>query len=470
MFSNPVKSFTPITYRILHLLSNCRYPTHIHQIHAQLIVQNLHSNTTIAHHFITASQTLGLLDSALLLFTQLSRPHVFICNTLIRAFSHSHIPHTPLSIYSHMHGNSTLPNNYTFPFLLKSLSDFRELKLGECIHTHIIKLGHVNDIYVENALLDLYASCGRLGLCQRVFDEMPQRDVVSWTVLITGYKNAGKYDDALIAFEEMQYAGVVPNQVTMVNVLAACSNFGALEMGVWIHDFIKKRAWELDVILGTALIDMYGKCGRIEESLGVFRSMKEKNVLTWNALIKGLALAKSGEEAIWWFNRMEQEGFKADEVTLVGVLCACSHSGLVDTGQRIFNSLIDGRFGFLPNIRHYACIIDLYARAGRVEDAFNFIKVMHFKPTKAMWGSLLAGSRAQGNLEFGEFAAWKLLELEPENSAFYVVLSNLYAEMGRWSDVEKVRIMMKDRGLKKDLGCSSVGPEPLEDVFEFLAQ
>lgn len=369
-----------------------------------------------------------------------------------------------------MHRNSTLPNNYTFPFLLKSLSDFRELKLGECIHTHIIKLGHVNDIYVENALLDLYASCGRLGLCQRVFDEMPQRDVVSWTVLITGYKNAGMYDDALIAFEEMQYAGVVPNQVTMVNALAACSNFGALEMGVWIHDFIKKRAWELDVILGTALIDMYGKCGRIEESLGVFRSMKEKNVLTWNALIKGLALAKSGEEAIWWFNRMEQEGFKADEVTLVGVLCACSHSGFVDTGQRIFSSLLDGRFGFLPSIKHYACIIDLYARAGRLEDAFNFIKVMPFKPTKAMWGSLLAGSRAQGNLEFGEFAAWKLLQLEPDNSGFYVVLSNLYAEMGRWSDVEKVRIMMKDRGLKKDLACSSVGTEPLEDVFEFFAQ
>ncbi|GLT72677.1 hypothetical protein SLA2020_445870 [Shorea laevis] len=181
---------------------------------------------------------------------------------------------------------------------------------------------------------------------------------------------------------------------------------------------------------------MYGKCGRIEEGLGVFRCMKEKNVFTWNALIKGLALAKSGEDAIWWFNRMEQEGFKPDEVTLIGVLCACSHSGLVDTGQRIFGFLIDGKYGFSPGIKHYACMVDLYARAGYPEVAFKLIRDMPFEPTKVMWGSLLAGSKAQGYLEFSEFAAWKLVELEPENSAYYVVLSNLYAEMGRWRDVK----------------------------------
>ena len=331
-----------------------------------------------------------------------------------------------------------------------------------------MKLGHLYDIYVQNSLLDVYASCGKMGLCHKVFDEMPQRDVVSWTVLIMGYKNAGKYDDALMAFEQMQYAGVVPNHVTMVNALAACANFGALDMGVWIHDFIKRSGWELDVILGTALIDMYGKCGRIEEGLCVFESMNEKNVFTWNALIKGLALAKSGEEAVLWFNRMELEGFKADEVTLVGVLCACSHSGFVDTGRWIFNSLIGGKYGFSPGVKHYACMVDLFARAGYLEDAFKFIRDMPFEPTKAMWGSLLAGSRARGNLKFSEFAAWKLVELEPENSGYYVVLSNLFAEMGRWSDVEKVRMMMKERGLMKDLGCSSVELEPQEHVYELL--
>lgn len=308
-----------------------------------------------------------------------------------------------------------------------------------------------------------------MDLCRKVFDEMPQRDVVSWTVLITGYRNSGKYDDALIAFEQMQYAGVVPNRVTMVNVLAACASFGALEMGVWIHDCIRRNGWELDVILGTSLIDMYGTCGKTQEALAVFDSMTEKNTFTWNALIKGLAVAKSGEEAVWWFKRMEQERISADEVTLVQVLCACSHSGLVDIGRQIFISLRNGRYGFLPSVKHYACMIDLYARAGCLEDGIKCLREMPYEPTKAMLGSLLAAGKTHGDLELSEFAATKLVELEPGNSAYYVLLSNLYAEMGRWNDVEKVRGMMKQRDLRKDLGCSSTELEPFDQVDQLVA-
>lgn len=299
---------------------------------------------------------------------------------------------------------------------------------------------------------------------------MPQRDVVSWTVLIMGYRNAAKYDEALITFERMQYAGVTPNQVTMVNALAACADSGALEMGVWIHDFIRRSGWEVDVILGTSLINMYGRCGRIEEGLALFKSMKEKNTFTWNAIIQGLAIAKSGEEAVWWFNRMEQERVPADSATLVGVLCACSHSGLVDTGRHIFSCLLDGKYGFSPNVKHYACMVDLFARAGFLDDAFTYVKEMPFEPTKSMWGSLLAGGRACGNVDISEFAAWKLVELEPGNSAYYVVLSNMYAELGRWSDVEKVREIMKERGLRKDLGWSVVEVERQEQINQLLAQ
>lgn len=338
------------------------------------------------------------------------------------------------------------------------------------MHTHIVKLGHFNDIYVQNSLLNVYASCGHMGVCRRVFDEMRQRDVVSWTVLIMGYRIAGKFDEALITFEQMQYAGIMPNHVTMVNALAACADFGALEMGVWIHDFIRRSKWELDVILGTSLINMYGRCGRIEEGMAVFKNMKEKNTFTWNAVIQGLAIAKSGEDAVWWFNRMEQERIRADSATLVGVLCACSHSGLVDTGKQIFSSLLDGKYGLSPNVKHYACMVDLFSRAGFLEDAFKCIKEMPFEPTKAMWGSLLAGGRANGDVELSEFAAWKLVELEPGNSSYYVVLSNMYAELGRWSDAEKVRGMMNERGLKKDLGWSVVELEHQEQINQLLAQ
>ena len=198
-------------------------------------------------------------------------------------------------------------------------------------------------------------------------------------------------------------------------------------------------------------------------------SMKEKNVFTWNAVIKGLALAKSGQEAIWWFNRTEKDGVKADEVTLLAVLTACSHSGLVDKGREIFGLLVDGRYGCCPNVIHYACMVDVLARSGRLKEAVEFMGCMPFGPTKAMWGSLLVGSKAQGDLELALLAAGKLIELEPDNTAYYIHLSNLYAVMGRWSDVEKERGLMKDRQLTKDLGCSSVEVEHQSHVSELLA-
>lgn len=335
------------------------------------------------------------------------------------------------------------------------------------MHTHVVKLGYLADIYVGNSLLNVYASReGDMELCRQLFDEMRERDVVSFTVLITGFRRAGKYDDALIGFEQMLSTGVVPNRVTMVNALAACGSFGAIDMGVWIHGFIKRKGWELDVILGTALIDMYGKCGRIEEGLSVFHKMKEKNIFTWNAIIKGLALAKNVEEAVFWFTRMKQEGFMADKVTLLEMLCACSHSGFVDMGRQIFCSLIQGKYGFSPTAKHYAATIDLLSRAGCLKDAFRIIRGMPFEPTKSMWGSLLSGCRTHGSLELSEFAAKKLVELEPESGAYHVALSNLYAEIGRWNDVEEARELMKDKGFNKELGCSSMEPDPQNHVHD----
>lgn len=368
-----------------------------------------------------------------------------------------------LFLYTHMHKNSVPPNNFTFPFILKPLSDLEDLRNGESIHTYIVKLGQFNDIYVQNSLLNLYASCGCMKLCQQMFDEMPKRDVVSWTVLIDGNRVLGKYDDALIAFEQMQYEGVIPNRVTMVNALEACANSGAIEMGVWIHDFIRKKGWELDVIMGTALVDMYGKCGRIEEGIRVFERMEVKSVFTWNSLINGLANAKSGNEAVWWFFRMEQVGVEVDEVTLLGVLCACCNSGLVETGWQIFSLLMKGKYGFPPNVKHCACMVNLLARAGQLEHAVKFINSLTYEPTRVMWGVLLAGCRAHGNLELSEFAAKKLVDLEPENGAYHVLLSNLYAEMGKWTDVIELRRLMRSKGVTKDLGYSSVAFDNQDD-------
>ncbi|KAL5701235.1 formamidase [Ranunculus cassubicifolius] len=456
--------------KLLHLLQTCKSISQLPQILPQILIHNLHPNGTITSQFIKTCQSLNHLPSALHLYHQIHSPKVFISNLLIQAFSHSQYPQTSLSIYTHMQKNSFPSNNYTFPFILKGISQLGVVKQGEMIHTQCLKLGHLSDIYVGNSLLNVYSSCREIGMCEKVFDEMPERDVVSWTTLVEGNRNAGKFDEAIRAFERMGFEGILPNRVTMVTVLSVCASLGAIEMGVWIHDFIRRNEWQMDVILGTSLIDMYAKCGRIDVGLEVFRSMKERNIFTWNSVLKGLALLKSGEDAVQWFNAMEREGIKPDEVTLIAVLNACSHSGMVQTGREIFHSIIEGKYGFPPNIRHYSCIIDMLGRAGYLDEALEFLKTMPFQPTKTMWGAFLSGCRAHGNMTLSEIAAMKLVELEPGNGAYYVLLSNLYAEMGRWNDVENIRRLMKERGLVKDLGSSSIELEdPTRQDYELLA-
>ncbi|KAL2238969.1 UNVERIFIED_CONTAM: Pentatricopeptide repeat-containing protein [Sesamum indicum] len=288
------------------------------------------------------------------------------------------------------------------------------MKEGTSVHAQVTKLGFTNDVYVGNSLLNLYAATGNMALCGKLFDEMLLRDVVSWTVVISGFNEAGRFDDALIALERMRSEGVMRNQVTAVNALAACAGYGALDIGVGIHEHVKRSGWELD----------------IEEGLRIFKEMSEKNVFTWNAIIKGLALSKNGKEAVRWFFRMEEEGFQPDE------------------------------YGFSPSVKHYGCLVDLLARSKSLDEALRLITYMPFQPT--------VSSRAQANSELSETAAWKLVELEPQNPAYYVVLSNLYAEMGRWIDVEKVRKLMKGRGLKKDIGSRAVELENQECCLELV--
>ncbi|KAM3220887.1 hypothetical protein BC332_18105 [Capsicum chinense] len=462
-----------ISTKILNLLNNPSIsPSHFSQIQAQLIHHNLHYNTTIAKNLISTCQSLSLLNSSFTLYTKLiKKPHIFICNTLIQELSHSEdrlLKQKSISMYIHMYQERIFPNIYTYPFVLKSLSDLKELKLGKCVHTHVVKWGLDSDIYVQNSFLNLYGSCGEILVCRQLFDEMPQRDVVSWTVLVMGYRECGKYGDAVGVFERMRGSGVAPNRVTMVNALAACANCGGLDVGVWIDEYIRMKGWEMDVILGTSLIDMYGKCGKIERGFWVFREMKCRNVYTWNAVIRGLALAKSGEEALRWFLIMERENVKPDEVTLLAVLRACAYAGMVEQGREIFSSLMNGKYGFPPGAKHYACMVDLLARCGHLEEALSMIKEMPVEPTKSVWGALLAGCRLHGNQELSEFAAWKLIALAPRNSAYYVVLANLYGEMGRWNDAEKIRTLMKESGLLKDLGSSSVELEDQKDLLDLL--
>lgn len=325
------------------------------------------------------------------------------------------------------------------------------------------------DLPSWNSIINASVKAGLVDIARKLFDEMPERNVISWSCMINGYGRCGEYKEALALFREMQKVevnGVKPNEYTMSSVLLACGRLGALEHGKWVHAYIGKCGMEVDVVLGTSLIDMYAKCGSIERAKWVFDNMgPNKDVMAWSAMISGSAMHGHAEECLELFAKMTDYGVRPNAITFLGVLCACVHGGLVSEGQEYFRRMSED-FGITPLIQHYGCMVDLYGRAGLIKEACVLVKSMPMEPDVLVWGALLSGSRMHGDIETCEIALKKLIELDPTNSGAYVLLSNVYAKRGRWADVRHVRDLMEARGIKKVPGCSLV--ELAGVLHEFL--
>ncbi|XP_077217770.1 pentatricopeptide repeat (PPR) superfamily protein [Tasmannia lanceolata] len=419
-------------------------------------------------------------------------PEPFIWNTLIRA--HAQIGAPPnissFSVYLRMRFQGVKPDFYTFPFLLQSCSSPSSLQSGTKIHAHILHSGLSSDPFVQTSLINMYSDCGNLNsahqlfyeiprpdlsswnsiisanvksgsivAARQLFDDMPERNVISWSCMINGYVKCGDCKEALAVFRNMQALDgedVRPNEFTMSSVLSACGQLGALEHGKWAHAYIDKCGMKVDVVLGTSLIDMYAKCGSIERARRAFCGLgSDKDVMAWSAMISALAMHGHGEECLNLFSQMQDHGVKPNDVTILGVLCGCVHGGLVNEGREYFDRMSE-EFGLTPMIQHYGCLVDLYGRAGLIDNAWDVVRSMPMKPDVLVWGALLSGSRMQGDIKTCEFALKQLIELEPLNSGAYVLLSNVYAKMGRWEDVRNVRYIMEAKGIKKVPGCSMV--------------
>lgn len=306
-----------------------------------------------------------------------------------------------------------------------------------------------------------------MDTARRLFDLMDCRDVVAWSAMISGYSQASRCREALDLFHEMQKANIDPNEITMVSILSSCAVLGALETGKWVHFFIKKKRMKLTVTLGTALMDFYAKCGSVESSIEVFGKMPVKNVLSWTVLIQGLASNGQGKRALEYFYLMLEKNVEPNDVTFIGVLSACSHAGLVDEGRDLFVSM-SRDFGIEPRIEHYGCMVDILGRAGLIEEAFQFIKNMPIQPNAVIWRTLLASCKVHKNVEIGEESLKQLIILEPTHSGDYILLSNIYASVGRWEDALKVRGEMKEKGIKKTPGCSLIELDGV--IHEFFAE
>lgn len=274
---------------------------------------------------------------------------------------------------------------------------------------------------------------------------------------MSGLVKTGRPRDALDLFHAfLREKAADADEITVVSTLAACSDLGALDAARWMHEYVEKEGFEMSVYVGTALVDAYAKCGGIEMARKVFDEMKERNVMSWTAMIRGLAMFGHGDEAVVLFGEMVGVGVRPDDVTFVGVLSACCHSGMVEEGRRVFRdmSLV---FKIVPKLEHYGCMVDMLCRAGLLDEALDLISEMPMKADAALWGSLLSACRKNpSNLELAEYVAGRLMEIEPDNESALVLLSNIYAYHNRWDDVGRLRTWMKDRGIEKTPGCSSV--------------
>lgn len=392
--------------------------------------------------------------------------------------------------------NNPYPDNYTFTFLVRTCAQLLDCGTSSAVHASVLKHGFETDPHVQSCLIYMYAELGLLNCARKVFDEipqpdfvimtamvtacakssevgfarllfdsMPQKDPIAWNAMISGYAQCGQSREALNLFNLMQMEGVKINQVSLVSVLSACSHLGALDQGRWVHAYIGRNNIAVTVSLGTALIDMYAKCGDMNKAMDIFWGMKEKNVYTWSSAMGGLAMNGFGRKCLELFALMKQGGVLPNEVTFVSILRGCSVAGLVEEGRMHFNSMRE-EFGLEPLFEHYGCMVDLYGRVGRLNEAWDFINQMPVKPHAGAWGALLNACKIHKNKELGELASRKLVELESKNHGAYVLLSNIYADSKNWDSVSNVRQTMKAKGVRKLPGCSVI--EVNGEVHEFL--
>ncbi|XP_019059534.1 PREDICTED: pentatricopeptide repeat-containing protein At3g29230 [Tarenaya hassleriana] len=323
------------------------------------------------------------------------------------------------------------------------------------------------DVMSWNTMLNGYANVGDSEACEGVFDEMPERNVFTWNGLIKGFARNEKFSEVLYAFRRMVDEGnVLPNAATVMMVLSACAKLGALDSGKWVHQSVKILGYNGNLNVENALIDMYAKCGGIDVAVEVFKGMEKRDLISWNTLINGLAVHGYGTDALNLFQEMKNCGLQPDHITFVGVLCACTHMGFVEDGLAYFSAMLED-YSLIPQIEHCGCVVDLLSRAGLLTQAVEFVDKMPVEADAVIWAALLGASRVYKNVEVGELALEKLVKFEPRNPANYVMLSNIYGDHGRWEDVARLKLAMRDTGVKKVPGISLI--ETDDGLVEFYS-
>ncbi|TKY44954.1 Pentatricopeptide repeat-containing protein [Spatholobus suberectus] len=486
--------------RILH---SCASLNQLKRIHALCVTLGfLHTKNLqqpLSCKLLQSYKNVGKTEQAERVFDRIQDPDIVSWTCLLNLYLHSGLPSKSLSAFSHCLHMGLRPDSFLVVTALSSCGHCKDLVIGRVVHGMVLRNCLVENPVVGNALIDMYCRNGVMGMaalvfekmgfrdvfswtsllngyilgkdlrCAReVFDAMPEKNLVSWTAMITGCVKAGAPVQALEMFKRMEAGdgGACLCVDLVVAVLSACADAGALDFGQCIHGCVEKMSLELDVAVSNAMMDMYSKSGRLDLAVRVFVEILKKDVFSWTTMISGYAYHGEGHLALEVFSRMLESGVTPNEVTLLSVLTACSHAGLVVEGKVLFTRMIQCRY-MKPKIEHYGCIVDLLGRAGLLEDAKEVIEMMPVSPDAAIWRSLLNACSVHGNLSMAQIAGKKVIELEPNDDGVYMLLWNMYCVANMWKEASEIRKLMKERRVRKRPGCSGVAVNGV--VQEFFA-
>ncbi|XP_057871166.2 pentatricopeptide repeat-containing protein At4g02750 [Cryptomeria japonica] len=443
---------------VISACANLRFLDQGVQIHKEVIKRGFEFHISVTNALIDMYAKCCKIDKARQLFDKMSQPNVVSCTSMITGYAYNRLVDEALKVFQQMPQRDVFSWNAMLAgYLRNGLTDeatvfFKGIPCRDTVSWNVMIAGYAQNGLVDEAL--------------HLFEEMPQPSIVAWNAVIAGYAQSEHSEQALQIFHQMQSAGIKPNSKTFVSVLPACANLTALEQGIEIHDKIIASGFQYDEFVMSALIDMYAKCGNIEKARELFDKIHRQDVVCWTTMISGYAMNGCAQEALKLFEQMKCSGTSPNHVTFLSVLTACSHAGLVEEGFQCLNSMVEC-YHIEPGIAHYRCTVDLLCRAGRLDEAQDFIHKMPVKPDVAVWSCLLNACRLYNNIELGKQAADCIFKLEPTDATPYVVLSNIYAAADRWDDTEKVRKFIKNRGLKKAPGCSWI--EINKQVHAFLS-
>ncbi|KAJ4973520.1 hypothetical protein NE237_006694 [Protea cynaroides] len=483
-----------------YLFRKCGDLEQLKQIHAQVMTQGLHHLQHLTCKILNYYTKFNKSVEARKVFNQIQSPDIISWTCLISLYLQVDQPCKAFSVFSELIYSVQRPDSFSIVGAISACGRKQDLSHGKMVHGMVYRYDLGSDPIVGNALIDMYSRNGRIEAAQLVFSEMqikdvsswtsmlhgfvkcndlesarlvfgkmPQRNSITWTAMISGYIRAGKPIQALELFQKMKSEGAdPPNETTIVAVLSACADIGALDLGRSIHSYISKTNMNSeDVTLYNALMDVYSKSGSLDRALKIFHEMPKKDLFSWTTLISGFAFHGDGNGAIQIFCEMLRMGVSPNEVTFVALLSACSHAGLVGEGRRWFHRM-SHVYNLEPKIEHYGCMVDLLARAGLVEEAKKLIGQMRTDPDAVIWISLLSACLVNGNFKLAEMAGKKVIELLPEDDGVYILLWNIYCHANRWEEALKIRKIMKDQKVKKKPGCSWIEVNGV--VHEFVAE